>query len=409
MMDPVNLFDIIVTWFAFKFGALWVWLVSTFPTVGLVLEKFSEPINDVFAVLGSKIQPLLTLAGISFGIYKWWDNREARLMRRFMLVLQERDKRLADARQELSAFISIPGPTKPITQPLFAVKPLASVLKRRNWHPRLRRLLVWLEQRTDKRLERAAERLDWLIKHGEALIASRRSELFTAHLLRGALATSRAARFQSLDLQNADNNPARRHFENALEVPGFRKDWLGRECVGLQLIKLDKLDAADEVFASLDEDAMMVLDQRERAIKIGRASHHRALVDIRHDLGGPSANANGHLIRATQNLDARGPYDDRRVQFEYARTHEVHWCVRRHLPFPIVTAVSLEAAKANYKKLENDLEADRRWTDQLRWFVPYIRRRCRENQLLRREAKEGLARLGGDRCVCGGMHTNSAH
>jgi hypothetical protein len=395
--------DAFLTSLAIAFGAIWALVAAKIPFLSGSLDALSKLINQAFAWGGERLQAFGSLAALSFAIYKWWWNRENMLLRRMTAILSERDRRLTDARPELNSIISSPGPGKHISTPLFGVKQLQKVLNRRRWLPIIR--TQRLPTAADRALIGAATRLNKLIGSAESITTSRRQELFTTHMLQGALASARSERFVSLEQQAAQNNIARRHFEDALTLPGFVNDRLGRECLGIQLLKLEELQRASALFEVLEADATVEPDPRLRALLAGRAASLRAQVEIKFSAPAASTNANTHLIRAIGYLAGQGPFTDLRDQLQFAKTHELHACVRTHLQFQNF-AQSIGDAIQCYQALLATLESQERISDYLFWFIPNVRSRIEGQRAIKLEARNGLSRLadfnaGKLPCVCG--------
>lgn len=404
-LDWWNFFVIQV---AFALATVWAVISRYVPFANLVVDRAAAGVNYLFSWLGERerLQAFGTLAGITFGIYKWWYNRENMLMRRMLDVLRDRDRRLGNIRQDAVSAITTPGPNVKHTVPLFVVGKLQKVLRRRRWLPLLR--TQKLPTVTDRALQKAAARLNKLIGAAEKIAASRRSELFSAHMLQGALASARSERYPKSELQAAQNNIARRHFEQALGIPGFGSDRIARECLGVQFMKLREFDKAVEIFDALEEGEAN-LDEHVTAVLAGRAAYFLGLCAAKTDAPKASTNANGHLIRAVGYLEPQGPFSDVRQQFHFARTHELHACVRGHLGFSTVEAVSLTLAQESYDALRNNPALSGRFSDYLFWFWPTVQERRQGNREILREVDAALKRIeerqSGQRvCVCGKSH-----
>lgn len=397
--------NFVVTQVAFALAMIWAVISRYVPFASTVVDRAAAGVNYLFSWLGERerLQAFGTLAGVSFGIYKWWYNRESMLMRRMLDVLSNRDRRLDHIRLDAASAIATPGPNVKHTVPLFVVGKLQKVLRRRRWLPLLR--TQKLPTATDRALQ-AATRLNKLIGAAEKIAASRRSELFSAHMLQGALASARSERYPKAEQQAAQNNIARRHFEDALATPGFATDRLARECLGAQLMKLKEYDKADEVFESLENEGMAAVNEDAVAVQAGRAAYFRGLIAAKADAREPSVIANQHLIRAVDHFGPKSPFLDVREQLQLARTHELHACVRRHLNFGLVERISLDAAQQSYAALRDNPALSGRFSDYIFWFWPSVRERRQGNREILQEVDAALKRIeerqNGQRvCVCG--------
>lgn len=394
-----------VTQLAFAAAAIWALISRNVPSANAVLDRAAAGVNYIFSWLGERerLQAFGTLAGVSFGIYKWWYNRESMLMRRMLDALSSRDRRLGDIRKDAVNAITTPGPGVRHTVPLFVVPKLQKVLRRRRWLS----LLRWqkLPTATDRALQKAAARLNTLIGAAEKIAASRRSELFSAHMLQGALASARSERYPKAEQQAAQNNIARRHFEDALEVSGFATDRLARECLGIQFLKLREFEKAVAVFDALEQEGVAASDEHARAVQAGRAAYFLGLCAAKKEAPGTSVPANLHLIRAVGYLEPQGPFSNAREQLHLARTHELHACVRKHLVYQN-EAQSLAGAEQSYRALRDNPTLSGRFADYLFWFWPSVRERRQGNREILREVDAALKRIeerqNGERvCVCG--------
>lgn len=378
-------------------------IIAKLPALAQFLEGTVKLVNGVFAWGGAHLQAIASLAAVSFGIYKWWWNRESMLMRRMTAVIKERDWRLQDARGDLVRIMSTPGPGKKVTVPLFTVRKLRRVLQRRNWLPLLS--AKRLPTATDRALAEASKRIHKLITSAEEIAASRRQELFTATMLQGAIAAARAERHTKLEQQAAQSNLARRQFEDALAIKGFESDRLAHECLGIQLIKLNETERAVGIFDALEQRALANSSAHDRAVEAGRSAFFRAQISIRQDAPAGSITANVHLIRAVNHLAGQGPFNDPREQLAFARAHELHACVRTHLNYDNRNA-SLDEAERRYEELLALPALRRQPLHWLLWFLPTVRQTHSGNKEILQEAKTALARLadygaGKRACVCG--------
>src|SRR5262245_22710465 len=83
--------------------------------------------------LRENVQPIVGLAGLSFGVWKWWQYRESVLHRRLLDYLTTQDGRLVRARSYVVEALHRPGAERNFAEPLFATRPLRRLLKRRGW------------------------------------------------------------------------------------------------------------------------------------------------------------------------------------------------------------------------------------------------------------------------------------
>ena len=120
------------------------WLQQAWPNVADALQRVIE-------FLSAHSEKIFGLAGFSFGVWRWWYYRESVLHKRLQEYLAEQERRLHQARTYVLEAILRPGPKRRFAEPLFAVKPLRTLLRRRGW-----RLLFGV-----RRIELGA---DWLLR-----------------------------------------------------------------------------------------------------------------------------------------------------------------------------------------------------------------------------------------------------
>jgi hypothetical protein len=384
------------------FGYVWQLLRDLWPAVVEGLEY----VKLLFRWFGDQLQAIASLAAFSFGLWKWWSNREEKIIERFGEILSTKDTRLRSARADLVEIMRTPGPGRRIEEPVFAVDQLRRVLSRRDWLPVVsaRRLPT----KTDRSLSIARSKLEQLTKRGIENLRSKREEQFTALMLQGSIEAARADRNKNLAEQTATNNSARDYFEQALRVESFQNDPLARECVGLQWLKLEDWDRADEIFSDMQFNAPGDLDPIKRTLFVARAQFFRAQVAIGRgqQVGGAGLNnANNYLVLATGIMDPLGPFSEARDQLQHARTHELHACVRRHLGYAN-HQTSLSRAETCYQQLKSTIENMSRLPSTHSLLISGSRRRSGSLSELTFETKAALDRIarmrsGQINCVCG--------
>ena len=229
-------------------------------------------IGQVFFLLKEHIDKIIALGISSFGVYKWWRYREQILHRRLAEYLGESDRRLSDGQAYVLEALQRPGPGQPFKLPLFAEKTLLSVLRERNWDrtPVAANVL----SSADWQLSGAMESIERKIQTAERTITSLRHQMATAHVMKGAIASSGAKR--SDDRVSTLNTRALFSFKAALHVPGHEQDLTTRELEAHQLRKLQMYPQALAAYEALGLLASGIPAQRKRDLLIARTKRFRA-------------------------------------------------------------------------------------------------------------------------------------
>jgi hypothetical protein len=221
------------------------------------------------------IQAIIGLAGLSFGIWKWWYFREQVLHKRLAEYLESEDHRLTQARHEVLEAINRPGPRRSFAEPLFAVKPLQKVLRKKNWDrvvgaPGIeigaeKQLAAALKTLT-RRLEVAREQLDQL-----------HAQQATAYLMRGAIASARAGEALYNGSAVRLDRKALNEFRSLLQVPGHEDDIEAREYEAHQLRRLGLHQQALDAYQQVEEIAQTIdTDTKLRDLTVARSKRWRA-------------------------------------------------------------------------------------------------------------------------------------
>lgn len=223
-------------------------------------------------ILENHGQAIVGLLGLSFGFLKWWRYREQILHKRLDEYLKESDFRLKEGERYVLDALQRPGPSTRISLPLFADRGLRSVLRERNWDRTTTALNV--ESSADWQLTEAIGKIQRQIQTAENNIRSLKQQFATAHILKGAIASSVAERSPH---RAADrNNVALNAFRTALQVKGYQADHVAKELEAHQLRKMGHADYAMAAYEDLERLAKSIEDEREQAIIVARAKRYRA-------------------------------------------------------------------------------------------------------------------------------------
>lgn len=220
-------------------------------------------------------QTLVALAGFSFGIYRWWKYREAMLHRRLEEYLRENDRRLADGQSYVLSALQRPGPGQRFKLPLFASAELQSVFRERSWDRTA--VAANIQSSAGWQLSRAIEGIERRIEVADRTVGSLRSQLATAHILKGAIAASGEPK--SPNGSNVDSNLDALHsFRTALQIPGQEQNLVAKELEAHQLRKLSEFEKARQAYSEVQRLAVTATDYRSQRLAVARAKRHQAEV-----------------------------------------------------------------------------------------------------------------------------------
>lgn len=217
-------------------------------------------------------QAMFGAAGLAFGIWRWWRYRELILHKRLAEYLRDSDARLKDGQQYVLDALERPAPGQSFSLPLFASDQLRAVLRERNWDKSA--TAVQVASSAEWQLSQALEIINRQLKTADDNIKSLRQQYATAHVLRGAIASSLAKRNPSLALQK--NNAALAEFRTVLQIPGHESDLTAKELEAHQLRKLGHLGAALQAYQDIEQLASTVEDQRAQILLIARMKRYQA-------------------------------------------------------------------------------------------------------------------------------------
>jgi tetratricopeptide (TPR) repeat protein len=218
------------------------WLWQTWPNVADAIQK-------AIAFLARHSEKIFGLAGFSFGVWRWWYYRESVLHKRLQEYLAEQEERLHQARSYVLDAILRPGPKRRFAEPLFAVRPLRTLLRRRGW-----RLLFGVgrvEVGANRLLRKALRKIDAQLETAQATITNLYYQSASAHILKGAIASARAGNLKSMPRSAELDRIALNDFRSALQIPG-RHQAETKEYEAHQLRRLGNLREAEDAYRELD-------------------------------------------------------------------------------------------------------------------------------------------------------------
>jgi hypothetical protein len=224
--------------------------------------------------LRANASTIFGLAGFSFGIWRWWYYRESVLHRRLREYLAEQDRRLYQARSHILDAIFRPGRKREFAYPLFAVKPLRALLRRRRWDS------LWgvgrIEKVADRNLDSALRFIERRVEVASGMLKSLLAQRASAHLLKGAIASARAAQARGVTERVDLEDKALVQFRLALQVPEHEADAQVKEYEAHQLRRLGHLREAATAYEELEALAAYIRDERTRHLTLARAKRYRA-------------------------------------------------------------------------------------------------------------------------------------
>ena len=214
-----------------------------------VWPSASDALRRIVEFLVANSEKIFGVAGFSFGVWRWWYYRESVLHKRLQEYLAEQEKRLHQARSYVLEAILRPGPTRRFAEPLFAVKPLRTLLRRRGW--RLFFGIRSIEFGADRLLRKALRKIKSQLATAQSTMTSLHDQNASAHILRGAIASARAGDATSEQRSATLDKKALDDFRFALQVPGKHLIET-KEYEAHQLRRLGHLREAEEAYRDLD-------------------------------------------------------------------------------------------------------------------------------------------------------------
>jgi hypothetical protein len=378
----------VACWLAQKWETFSAFLAIWGTPVWLACRQVFVSVRSIAEFLGISTDKLIALAGFSFGVWRWWYHRERVLHKRLQEYLAEQDRRLQAARSYVLDAIFRPGRRRQFfSDPLFAVRPLRSLLRRRGWDSILG--LGKIDTIADRKLDDALGRIERRIETAVATLTALRKQRASAHILKGAIASARAHPMRNRGQRTEFDDHALLQFRTALQVLEQEQDVQAKEYEAHQLRKLGHLSEADESYEQMEEFAAALTDRRTRDLTLACARRRRAeiaqaraIFEHRRGLRGAAGSGNANLLlNGTDGAIAlRVPYGPFR-EWEAIEQGEIHYLsafVYHNLGAVIQAPAQLTHAQTAYKRVLVQTSA---------WWVVGSKRR------LRAAAQAGLERV----------------
>jgi hypothetical protein len=336
----------------------------------------------------ANLQAIVGLAGFSFGLWKWWYFRERVLHKRLKEYLQLQDERLLHARSYVLEALYKPGAARTFAEPLFAVRPLRRVLKRRGWSSIL--FATKLETGADHLLNKALRHLEGRLEAAEKQIGALRRQQASAHFLKGAIASARVDAMPWDASSTKFDYRALDAFRAALQVPGHDAEIELIEYEAHQLRKLGYLSDADQRYEVLEGRAPSIAEPRAHDLFLARAKRWRAVIAQAEAIQRSQANQGGRgsaiadaLVRlAGGSISLRARYAPYQGWggLEQGDVHYFSAFVCSNLGFKVQADVQLGLAETEYRRILNS-------HNEGNWRLSVGRRRLRD------AAQAGLLRV----------------
>jgi hypothetical protein len=246
--------------------------------------------KSVWAEHGEKI---IALAGLAFGIYRYWRYRENFLHKRLAEYLHAEERRLRQGQSYVLNALQRPRPGVLAELPLFASPQLRRVMQRHNWDGTVYSTSV--EDSIDAQLELAKSWVERHLETANATTNALREQLSTVNILRGAVAASDPAQaMQALG-----------YFRTSLAIAGHENDATAKELEAHTLRKLGRLSDALEAYKAVEQFAVSDAVDRDEWLIVARAKRYQA--EITQALAVDFDATNKPIFRKTNAFNFVGP------------------------------------------------------------------------------------------------------
>jgi hypothetical protein len=305
------------------------------------------------------VQNAISLVSTGVAVWKWWEAREANLFFRFERMIARNEDKLVGARADLLDVMHRPGPGLLVRSPLFMTWSLRAVLQRREWHPNS----LWpLGKRLDRLLRGALRTCDRKVSAHLARLSHFREEIASVHLIRGAVAASRASVAQEEFKRQQLEQDALDSFRLVLGIPEHQDDLAAHEFIAHQLARMGQGQLAESSYLRLIQILEAQSASPTRNLVLARAK--RCLAVIKYPVA-PQA-ARSLLTETAELMTQFGPPRDRDF-LELAETYYLDGITRLRLGAYVQGAQQLGLAQGCYRGLVRSLRDRRRGL--FRWML----------------------------------------
>jgi tetratricopeptide (TPR) repeat protein len=201
---------------SFDFVGVWSSILETVKGMWAEVSDHVKAAREIVEPVAWVVGSILALVPGTFAIYKWIYYRRSRLPERLDDLLREEEQRLRTARDALLERVTRSTPLKASTAPIFVNASLSRAMQQLGWSS-------WWHRRplsaADKNLDSALFEIDQQMMFWDGQHAHYKRQQAAAHLLKGAIAVTRAeeARAERKDA-TAHDRAALSYFLKALEV-----------------------------------------------------------------------------------------------------------------------------------------------------------------------------------------------
>ena len=303
-------------------------------------------------------------------------------------MLAKEETRLRHARADLLRCLCRPEPLERFEQPLFAVKELRSILRRRRWGAVVSS--VGPIGRMDNKLTRALHELDRQDTNAGGRVAFFQHQRVAALLFQGVIAAARANNQTSDAGRLQYNSIALDRFRSASDVRGNNDDLDVLEFKGQQLLRLGEYELAADAFRRMTTVAIALPLSRPRRILVARAKRFTAQALYCRN---PAALAGYNLLTETLAELAPLAHLTGGDRLEKAEAHELQARIGFALDFIVVAPNCLSEARTAFEVLKDLTKRRRRPAFRSSWRRLRHNHHDAVNQKLHKAAIDGL-----DRC-----------
>jgi hypothetical protein len=242
-----------------------------------LLAGFVAVYYDLFERVGKILAPFVAVASGGYAIYQKWHYAGRNLHLRLQEFLQQEEKRLRAADDELDKNAERPGPARPFQSPIFPDGTLGPVLRKMAWGTPTLTTLHWSRiRRAEREVQRASKELEEQLALWESRKKDYQRRLVQAHLVKGAMAAARAAKIKARGRDDREHNQAAlTEFERAMNVDPTQTEPLALEFAAHQRVRLGDYSGAVQDFGKLAQWAETASNPmlRSRALKFQAEIH----------------------------------------------------------------------------------------------------------------------------------------
>lgn len=228
-------------------------------------SKIVDGIYDFVDRAARFIVPIATIGAAIYGVYHKWQYGKGRMSVHIAEFLKRDDKRLMPTGKKLAGLVDRPGPDRDFGPPIFSADELEPTLKGMRWGQKL--------DKADKALTDELAKLKQQLEQWGNLEANYNRHKAQAHLLKGAIAASRAASAKDgSEDGRKDDTEAFEQFKAAYELN--KADVEALEYLAHQRVRLN-----DNANALTDfENLQNLAEKQENPLLVSRAIKFQATI-----------------------------------------------------------------------------------------------------------------------------------